>query len=173
MRYTTNSQIRPRQRLNSHSNRLEVLDKILSALLFLFFLIFASAELAYAAPTINPGNWEYTMKMKIEGLGIPIPQIPVTHTGCITETNPTVETAEMKKAGCKVVDRKISGNNVTYTGRCVTGDNVMDTNYKMNFQGNSMTGTFDQVRKVSGKVQSTATGTISAKRLGPCTTKDK
>jgi hypothetical protein len=32
-----------------------------------------------------------------------------------------------------------------------------------------MTGSFDQVRKVSGKVQSTATGTISAKRLGPCT----
>jgi hypothetical protein len=75
----------------------------------------------------------------------------------------------MKKAGCKIVNQKISGNNVTYTGRCVSGDSVMDTNYKMNFQGSSMTGSFDQVRKVSGKVQSTATGTISAKRLGPCT----
>jgi len=143
---------------------------ILSAILF---LTLASAEPAFAAPSINPGDWEYTMKMKIEGLGIPLPQIPVTFIGCITQSNPTVETPEMKKAGCKIVNRKISGNNVSYTGHCVTGDNVIDTNYKMNFQGNSMSGTLDQVRKVSGKVQSTATGTISAKRLGPCTKKDK
>ncbi len=145
-------------------------SRILSALLI---LTLASAEPAFAAPSINPGDWEYTMKMKIEGLGIPLPQIPVTFTGCITQSNPTVETPEMKKAGCKIVNQKISGNNVTYTGRCISGDSVMDTNYKMNFQGNSMTGTFDQVRKVSGKVQSTATGTISAKRLGACTKKEK
>jgi hypothetical protein len=143
---------------------------MLSALLLLSL---ASAEPSFAAPAINPGNWEYTMKMKIEGLGIPLPQIPVTFTGCITQSNPTVETPEMKKAGCKIVNQKISGNNVTYTGRCVSGDSVTDTNYKMNYQGSSMTGTFDQVRKVSGKVQSTATGTIGAKRLGPCTQKDK
>lgn len=139
----------------------------------LLILIFASAEPTFAAPSINPGDWEYTMKMKIEGLGIPLPQIPVTFTGCITQSNPTVETPEMKKAGCKIMNQKISGNNVTYTGRCISGDSVTDTNYKMNFQGNSMTGTVDQIRKLSGKVQSTATGTISAKRLGPCTNKDK
>ena len=79
----------------------------------------------------------------------------------------------MKKAGCKIMNQKISGNNVTYTGRCASGDSVTDTNFKMNFQGKSMTGTFDQVSKFRGKVQSTSTGTISAKRLGPCTKKDK
>jgi len=166
MRQAINSQTPFRLRLKSLPGGSSVSGRILIVLLL---LTFAPAEPACAAPSINPGDWEYTMKMKIEGLGIPIPQIPVTFTGCITETNPTVETPEMKKAGCKIVNQKISGNNVTYTGRCVSGDSVMDTNYKMNFQGSSMTGSFDQVRKVSGKVQSTATGTISAKRLGPCT----
>jgi hypothetical protein len=169
------SHSRSRRRQRRHRSKLLPTASAASSgmLSVLLLLTLVSAEPTFAAPSINPGDWEYTMKMKIEGLGIPLPQIPVTFTGCITQSNPTVETPEMKKAGCKIVNQKISGNNVTYTGRCVTGDNVMDTNYKMNFQGNSMSGTFDQVRKVSGKVQSTATGTISAKRLGPCTKKDK
>ncbi|MEX2164617.1 MAG: DUF3617 family protein [Sulfuricaulis sp.] len=166
MGHAINGQTPFDQPLPSHPAGASLTGRIFFTLLLLALV---SAVPAFAAPTINPGDWEYSMKMKIEGLGIPIPQIPVTFTGCITEKNPTVETPEMKKAGCKIVNQKISGNNVTYTGRCVTGDSVTDTNYKMNFQGNSMTGTFDQVRKVSGKVQSTATGTINAKRLGPCT----
>ena len=170
MSYSIGGRTRCRHRSKLLSTALAASSGILSALQLLTLV---SAAPTFAAPSINPGDWEYTMKMKIEGLGIPLPQIPVTFTGCITQSNPTVETPEMKKAGCKIVNQKISGNNVTYTGRCVSGDSVTDTNYKMNFQGSSMTGTFDQVRKVSGKVQSTATGTISAKRLGPCTKKDK
>ena len=149
------------------------LSMVASGILFALLLAHAWAEPVLAAPSINPGDWEYSMKMKIEGLGMPLPSIPIKFTGCITQSNPTVETPEMKKAGCKIVNQKISGNTVTYTGRCVSGDSVTDTNYKMNFQGNSMSGTLNQVRKVSGAVKSTATGTITAKRLGPCTKKDK
>jgi hypothetical protein len=170
MAYSISSRTQHRRCSNFLPTASATSSGILSALLI---LTFASAEPTFAAPSINPGDWEYTMKMKIEGLGIPLPQIPVTFTGCITQSNPTVETPEMKKAGCKIMNQKISGNNVTYTGRCASGDSVTDTNFKMNFQGNSMTGTFDQVSKFRGKVQSTSTGTISSKRLGPCTKKDK
>lgn len=169
MNHTINNQVSRRR----SAKPVHTLSAVSGGILFVLLLTVASAEPVFAAPSINPGDWEYAMKMKIEGLGLPLPSIPVKFTGCITQSNPTVETPEMKKAGCKIVNQKISGNTVTYTGRCVSGDSVTDTNYKMNFQGSSMSGTFDQVRKVSGAVKSTATGTITAKRLGPCTKKDK
>ncbi len=146
---------------------------LVAVYLFLFmFIVAVSANKSFAGPKVNPGEWTYTMKMKIEGLGVPVPVVPVTFTDCQTRTDASpIETQEMKKAGCKILDEKIVGNLVTYTGRCTQGDSVTDTHYKLIFQSDSMDGTFDQVRKVSGKVQSTATGTFTGKRIGPCKAK--
>ena len=117
---------------------------------------------------INPGEWKYKMKTKVKGLGIPLPSIPVKFSSCITQSNPVIQSPEMKKAGCEVINMKVEGNLVTFTGRCTHGDSVTDTNYKNTYQENSMKGTFDQVRKQAGTVQSTATGTLTGKRVGTC-----
>ncbi len=125
-----------------------------------------------AGPRVNPGEWKYTMKTKIEGLGIPLPAIPVSYRDCVTKSDASpVETPEMKKAGCKIVDPKTRGDTITYTGHCVTSDNIIDTHYKLTFQADSMEGAFDQVRTVGGKIRSTATGTLTGKRIGACEAK--
>jgi len=74
----------------------------------------------------------------------------------------------MKKSGCKIVDPKIDGNLVTYTGRCVSGETITETYYKLTYKGSEMSGTFDQVRKTGGQSKSTATGTIQGSRVGAC-----
>ena len=141
---------------------------VLASVMFLPAMFLISANNVVADLKINPGEWKYTMKTKIKGLGIPLPAIPVKFSSCITQSNPVMQTPEMKKAGCEIVNMKVKGNLVTYTGRCTHGDNVTDTNFKNTYQENSMEGTFDQVSKLAGKVQSTATGTLKGKRVGTC-----
>ena len=143
---------------------------LVSAMLLPVILLF-SINNAVGDLKINPGEWKYKMKTKIKGLGIPLPAIPVTFSSCITQSNPVMQTPEMKKAGCEIVNMKVKGNLVTYTGRCTNGDSVTDTNFKNTYQENSMEGTFDQVSKLAGKVQSTATGTLTGNRVGACKNK--
>jgi len=138
-------------------------SNILCAACFLWSGVAASAD-----ATINPGEWKMTMKTQIKGLGIPLPSIPVSFTSCITQTNPVAESPEMKKAGCRIIDPKIDGPRVTYTGRCASGGSITDTHYKLTYTGDEMSGTYDQVRTVGSESRSTATGTISGKRLGAC-----
>jgi len=139
-----------------------------SLTLISFVVLSAAMGSVRADARIHPGEWKMSMKTKIKGLGIPLPAIPVKFNSCITQTNPVAETPEMRKAGCKIVDPKINGSHVTYTGRCVSGESVTETYYKLTYEGDEMSGTYDQVRKLGGKTQSTATGTITGKRMGDC-----
>jgi len=140
-----------------------------AGLAFISIIVLSSGvDVARADARVNPGEWKMSMKTKIKGLGIPLPAIPVKFTSCITQKDPVAETPEMRKAGCKIIDPKVDGGHVTYTGRCVSGESVTETYYKLTYEGDEMSGTFDQVRKLGGQTQSTATGTISGKRLGDC-----
>lgn len=140
------------------------------ATLTVFFAVSWAAHRSMAGPRIDPGEWKYTMQTKVEGLGIPVPVVPITFKNCVTTSDASpIETPEMKKAGCKIIDAKTQGNVVTYTARCAHGSSIADTHYKMTFHANSLEGSFDQVRTVNGKVRSTATGTLVGERIGPCT----
>ncbi len=125
-------------------------------------------QLLHAEPVISPGEWKYTMKTKIEGLGIPLPAIPVKFSACIAHSDPVVQTPEMREAGCEIVDKEIEGDTVAYSARCVSGDSVTQTNFKNTYQADSMEGSFTQRSEHAGKVQSTATGTLIGKRVGDC-----
>lgn len=134
--------------------------------------LFGAAH-AHAAAPISPGEWEYTMKMRMEMKGVPMtmPEMTNTFTSCVTAKDPTVEPPEMRKVGCKMINKKTKGKVFSYTARCTQDDSVIDMNYRITYTATSMKGEFDQVRKVGGEVQGTAKGTMSGKRVGPCKSK--
>lgn len=125
---------------------------------------------ALAAPSIEPGEWEYTMKMKMEMPGMPasMPEMSNTFTSCVTAKDPTVETPEMRDAGCKMLDRKVSGNSLRYTAICTQGDSVLEMRYRLTYDRTRMKGEVDQVHKVGGQVQAKGKGTMAGKRIGAC-----
>ena len=131
-------------------------------------LLVIPSQHVLAEPRVSPGEWKYTMKTKIEGLGIPLPAIPVKFSSCVAQSEPVVQTPEMQKAGCEVVDREVQGNTVAYSVRCASGDSATQTNFTNTYQEDSMEGSFTQKSEHAGKVQSTATGTLVGKRVGDC-----
>lgn len=142
------------------------------AIISVGFVLLWVADLSVAGPKIHPGEWKFTMKTKIEGLGIPLPAIPTSFENCVTKTDASpIETPEMKKAGCKIINAKIKGHTITYTGHCVQKDTIVDTHIKATYKVDSMAGSLKQVATASGKVLHTATGTITGTRIGSCKAK--
>ncbi len=81
-----------------------------------------------------------------------------------------MQTPEMDKAGCEILHKEAQGNRLTFTVRCEHGDSVTETNYENTYEEDRMEGTFSHVRTVSGKIETTATGTLTGVRLGECKT---
>lgn len=134
-------------------------------------LLFGTAQPVWAAPHYNPGEWKYHWNTHIKMMGLSIPSIPVTATSCVKTSNPVPEPPAMKKSGCKIIDLKSRGNTLTYTAHCAMNSTVVNTHYRLAFHGDTVKGTFTQVRTTDGKVGSTANGTVNGQRIGSCTKK--
>ena len=142
----------------------------LASLTVLFAAI--STPSAQAMPTYQRGEWEYHINTHIEAMGFSLPSLPVTVTSCVKSRNPVFETPEMKKAGCKFIDIKSHGEQLSYTARCKGNGSMVDTHYKMTFyHGDQEKGTFTQIRTTNRKIGSKANGTLVGKRIGECTKK--
>ncbi len=123
--------------------------------------------LASAAPSIDDGEWEFTMKMDMPGMPANMP--PVRFSNCLTKSNPIPkQEGQGHGADCKVVDQNVKGDSVSYTMRCTHGDMIMENKGQSTFHGNSMEGTVHQTMKQGGKVMHTSTAKMTAKRVGAC-----
>ncbi len=123
-------------------------------------------SLTSAAPSIDDGEWEFTMTMDMPGMPANMP--PVRFSNCLTKNNPIPKQEGKGAADCKVVDQSVKDSRVSYTMRCTQGDMVMENKGDTTFHGNRMEGTVHQTMKQGGKVVHASTAKMTAKRIGPC-----
>jgi predicted metal-binding membrane protein len=74
----------------------------------LMVLVIAAAALwvsaAFAAPNMQPGKWEITMKMEMKDMPMEMP--PVKASVCLTDNDMVPQKAE-KNQDCKMISNKI------------------------------------------------------------------
>ena len=119
-------------------------------------------------PNIEPGEWETTSKVTMEG-PFPIPPQEDTSTQCITEEDIADGMAFMEDdETCEVTERNIQSDSGRVVMVCDTGDGMkMNMQMDMEFNGDSMEG------EMAGDMESPMGAmkmnmTMTSRRLGDC-----
>jgi Protein of unknown function (DUF3617) len=120
---------------------------------------------AAGAAGLNPGLYEYTIKMSMPGM----PEMPMQSTQrCLTnkdvEGNKSFEMPQERGSDCQVRNQTQSGSQFAYVITC-TKPQKMDGAVKGSFTPTSMT--MDMTMTMAG-APGPMTQSISAKRLGDC-----
>jgi hypothetical protein len=129
-----------------------------------------AAAVAADRPDFQPGKWELTINMKMEGMPFDMPSKPVTTTHCvkpedIKDTQTIAESNLEKKRKCKIADLKQDGDKVTYSFTCEGGANGTS---EIVYQGTSYEGTTVMNMGSGPKGPMKMTQTFKGKRVGDC-----
>jgi hypothetical protein len=128
-------------------------------------LVVASLPVWAGTPNMQPGMWETTVKMEMEGMPIAMP--PFTSRHCITKED-LVPKTQRPGQQCEVSHQKISGNTVSWqvtcqnSGRTTTGDGTIT------YDGDSYHGTINMHMTGGGGPAMTMHQNITGKRIGDC-----
>ncbi|MFO7557841.1 MAG: DUF3617 family protein [Desulfobacterales bacterium] len=134
-----------------------MMKKICAALITLL----AAASVSHAAPDIKEGKWEITTKMEMPGMPMEMP--PVTVTQCLTRKNMVPEDSDPGQE-CKTSDITISGNTISWTTTCSSGqDGPVTGTGNITYAGKTMKGTMKM--KQSGMEM---TSHIHGNYIGKC-----
>jgi hypothetical protein len=122
-----------------------------------------------AAPNMQDGLWEITMKMELPGM--PAGPKPQTVQQCITKKDledprKTTPGNDPKDDRCQVTDYKMQGNTATWNMAC-KGEGAMSGSGTITYSGTSYTGTNRMTVTHGGQPQS-MTMHYSGRRLGDC-----
>ena len=121
-----------------------------------------------AAPNMNPGMWEITMKMDMPGMPAGMP--PQVVKQCLTQKD--AENPQKFAQGgpgserCQVSNYQLKGNTASWDMAC-KGSEEMTGSGTMTFGGDSYTGTTRMTMKSGGQTHN-MTMQYSGKRLGEC-----
>jgi hypothetical protein len=92
---------------------------------------------ALAAPNMEEGNWEITMKMEMVGMPFAMP--PMKHNQCMTKKD-MVPDSSQKGQDCTMSDQKITGDTVSWRMQCKDKDGVTEGEGKITYAGKSYDG---------------------------------
>lgn len=124
---------------------------------------------ALAAVNMQEGNWEMTIKVKLEGLPFSMPPMTVKSTQCITKKDLVPSTAS-KDQKCTISEQRESGSTVSWKVTCTEKDGSASVGEgTVTYSGNTFKGSIKTTTKDKhGKVESTSTSELSGKRKGDC-----
>ncbi len=136
--------------------------RLMSAIFFSFLLV----GTASAAPPMNPGQWQVTIKTEMPGIPVPIP--PITQTHCLTEEDMVPQKGEPGQ-NCKTVDYNVSGSKVTWRMICTGDPGETESRGEITYSGDTFKGSAKTTVDVPGQGQMTMTNQMNGKRIGSCT----
>jgi hypothetical protein len=118
-----------------------------------------------AAPDMQEGNWEMTIKTEMEGMPIAMPA--TKHTVCITKEDLVPQKPEQNQ-DCKMTNQKVSGNTVTWTMKCKMDKTVVDSNGKITYKKDKFDGVINISMNDPHSGKMNMTQNMSGKRIGEC-----
>ena len=105
------------------------------ALLAIF--IYPVGVMAAEGLNLEEGYWETRVTIVIEG-GLPLPAIKSSK--CITHQDPLPNSVESSKMDCRVFDKNIVGNDVSWRLECRDEKGKMEGRGKITYAGDKFTG---------------------------------
>ena len=138
------------------------------------FFIFAMAVISFmtaavpadaSEPNIREGKWEITTKVEMEGMPSNMPQQKFVHTQCLTRDDyvPRGPKTGASSGGCEIRDVRTSGDTVTWTMHCNTGQGQMKGKGRITYSGDRFEGRIEAV--MSGMKM---TQLLEGRRIGDC-----
>jgi hypothetical protein len=117
-----------------------------------------------SAPAINmqDGQWEMTTQMNMPGMPANA-HPPITATTCISKSDPIPQPKEQQKTDCKITDKSINGNTVTFAMVCPN----MTMKSVSTYAGTTFEGTNQMTIKQGGK-DMVMNAVVKGKYIGPC-----
>lgn len=138
---------------------------LLAAVTALCFLS-VSVPVHAAGPDIREGKWEITTKLEIPGMSADMPQQTFIHKECLAKDDFVPQGSRTKGAGqnCEIKDVRTSGDTVSWTMHCDTGQGGMDGKGSINYRGDTFEGTINTVMQGGMKMIQHLQG----RRVGDC-----
>jgi hypothetical protein len=128
------------------------------------FLIALFATAA-AAADVQPGNWEMTVTLSVEGA--PAGAVaPVTQTRCLSEADARDPSRLVGSAGCEFSNKQDNGSEMSFDVAC-GGQVPMRGKGVVRYGAQSVSGTLELSAEASGQKLATRSQ-LSARRLGDC-----
>jgi hypothetical protein len=122
-----------------------------------------------AGPNFKEGEWGVSYQMEVVGMPFPMPPITARKTMCLDKNNYIPDNSQQGQE-CKISDRKVAGNTVTWTMRCQAQERTIEGHGKITYKGDRYDGVMD-AKLVSDDNSGPVVGykyTMQGQRLGAC-----
>ena len=127
-----------------------------------FLIVFFAT--AAAAADVQPGNWEMTVTLSVEGM--PGAMAPVTQTRCLTAEEARDPSKLVGNAGCEFTNKTDNGSEMTFDVAC-GGQVPMRGKGAVRYSAQNASGTLELAAETGGQKFMTRSQ-LSARRLGDC-----
>ncbi len=137
-----------------------------TVLCFAVALLVSVAVSAWAEPNIKEGLWEITATPEVKGMtGMKIP--PQKNRQCITKKDTVPQDFE-KNPDCKLAEKKISGDTVSWVLKCSGKQGSGESRGKITYKGDGYDGTVTTIMARPGEEKVEMTTRLSGRRIGEC-----
>jgi hypothetical protein len=120
---------------------------------------------------LQEGYWETKVTVGVQGGILPL---PVIKSGkCITRQDPLPNSVESSKMHCRVFDKAIDGNDVSWRLECGDDKGKMEGQAKITYMGDQFTGNMDAlVTQVEGNRHAKLEYVMKGARVRACRATD-
>jgi len=127
-----------------------------------------TSSAAAAELDLTDGMWEVNGRVKMEGLPIQMPAVPVSFTQCITKKDAIPQQKEGNK-DCKITSQRIEGSTVTWAALCVDKNGAKtEGTGTVTYKGASFEGKVNNVTTDPRGARMTSRMEMAGKRTGDC-----
>ncbi len=126
---------------------------------------FLGSNKAFAEVNMRDGMWEMTMKTEVTGITFDMQ--PVKFNQCMTKKDPFPQNREKNK-DCNMISTRIEGNTVYWKGHCRTKDGTVDSDGKITYDGDSLSGVVKTITNDARSGKMVLTNHLTGRRIGDC-----
>lgn len=104
-------------------------------------LAYSHVSVAEGELNLEDGYWETVVTIRVQGGLLPVPAIKSAK--CITHQDPLPNSVESSRMHCRVFDKAIAGNDVTWRLECGDEKGKMEGQGKITYAGDRFKGKMD------------------------------
>jgi hypothetical protein len=143
------------------------MGKFSTGLMVIVVISLLMTPLVFAEPNMQEGKWEISGEMKLEGMPVAMPAMPIKYTQCLTKKDFVPQKKE-KDQDCKMISNKIQGNTVTWVIQCKDKNGTTESKGTVTYKGNSFDSTINNVTTDKSGEKVVSTMRMTGKRIGDC-----